>query len=138
MGNFKVKIISYGAHSLTEKVVYLRMLIEKIKLLDIRMTDYVKQQLRENEDSPDFKQEEERIRNLQPNIQIESDLSENEKSEENEESEEIEIEFEDEDEEEGEEDDYSKPYVEKKTNKMDFGSKFKNKEEDDTENKIDM
>lgn len=129
MGKRRVSLISSGASSLTEKTVFTRMLIEKMKLLEIRMTDYVKQIFIEDPEQSDH-EEEKRIKGLKPNIQIES---EDDGDLENK-SEELEIEFED----EGDqvEDDFEMKNGE---NNMDFGTKFNQEEEkQNDEEKIDL
>ena len=136
MGELKVHLISIGASSLTEKVVFLRMLIEKVKFLDIRMTDYIKKQLRENEQSPNQDIEDEELRKLKPNIHIESDA--NEESDIEEELDDgLEIEFEEEGGDE-EEIDNSMPIEDNYNKQMDFGSRFNNKDLDEEDTKIDV
>jgi hypothetical protein len=117
-------LISCGANGLTEQLVFLRMLIEKMKLLDIRMTDYVKQIFIEQPEMNEDQDKEQRIKNLKPNIDIESGESVHEEEEQSQDEgdDELEIEFEDDEEVMEEENDVQ---FEQETNKkMDFGQKF--------------
>lgn len=118
-------VTSSGVDTLTEKVVFLRMLIEKAKLLDTRMTDYVKGFLRENELATGEELEEEKLGGLRPKIQIESEKDEEESGEASDDD--LKIEFEEEENEQSEQGN-GENY------QLDFGSRFKNIEENEGKN----
>lgn len=123
MGGEQVNLTSGGADSLTEKVVFLRMLIEKAKLLDVRMTDFVKGFLREHEEKTEQEIEDEKLSRLRPQIQVEPE--EKADASEDEQEGDLQIEFDEEEEEEESE------LENGEGGQMDFGNKFRRSGEDE-------